>query len=224
MSNWYIASEENLEALQHYGVKGMKWGKRTEPIDKHRGGFSQSLDRGRVWGTTPLEREYLKSNGTKYRNLYSLDYQEAKDRANTIRDKRNNKVYNNGSEAGKKAGDYAIDRKIRIDAENRIEEARRKEREAKEKAAGGRKVSQEYLNEREYNSKTNNYFGQGSEKKTGGPTYMTTDKWGNTVRADSKEELDKINEQKKKDKKEEFKKKFKNLTDRIKNTAKGLGK
>lgn len=25
MSNWYIASEENIEYLAHYGVKGMKW-------------------------------------------------------------------------------------------------------------------------------------------------------------------------------------------------------
>lgn len=156
MSNWYIASEENLEALQHYGVKGMKWGKRTE-------GFRKGSNKGAEYGAD-------------------------------------------------------------LSAEARIKAHRIKENEAKEKAAGGRKVSQDYLNEREHNLKTNNYFGQGSEKKTGGPTYITKDKWGNTVRADSKEELDKINEQKKKDKKEELKKKFKNLTDRIKNTTKGLGK
>lgn len=130
MSNWYIASEENLEALQHYGVKGMKWGKRTE-------GFRKGSKNGAEYGAG-LNSKSIQVNPIGVKPI-------------TVKSESN-------------------------------------------------------------------------KKKTGGPTYITKDKWGNTVRADSKEELDKINEQKKKDKKEELKKKFKNLTDRIKNTAKGLGK
>lgn len=194
MSNWYIASEENLEALQHYGVKGMKWGKRTE-------GFRRGSKNGAEYGAG-LNSKSIQVNPIGVKPI----------------------MVKSGTEIPKSSKKISDDDKYRLSVEARIKAHQKKENEAKEKAAGGRKVSQEYLNEREHNLKTNNYFGQGSEKKTGGPTYITTDKWGNTVRADSKEELDKINEQKKKDKKEELKKKFKNLTDRIKNTAKGLGK
>lgn len=212
MSKFMIASEENQFALAHYGIKGMKWGKKTAPIDKTDGGYSRALSRGRIYGTDPLAREYVRSDGKKYRNLYDTDYKKAKDRADTIRDKRNNNAYNNGSEAGKRAGDYAADRKIRIDAENRMKEARRKEKEAKEKAAEGSKDKRESV---VINGKT---------YKVDGESYITKDNFGNTIRANSQAELDAINEKKRKDKKDRIKNNIKNLGQRIKNTAKGLKK
>lgn len=39
MSNWYIASEENIEYLSHYGIKGMKWGHKNKM-------FGKSLEKG----------------------------------------------------------------------------------------------------------------------------------------------------------------------------------
>lgn len=35
MSKWYIASEENIEYLAHYGVKGMKWkNRKRRPVNE----------------------------------------------------------------------------------------------------------------------------------------------------------------------------------------------
>ena len=144
MSNWYVASEENLEALQHYGVKGMKWKIRRT----HKAVGGESALSGFKYGENAAA---MVKQGMP---LYQEDVVPLKD---------------------------------------------------KEK-------------------RTSTYYSSKSKDKKWSPTYMTKDAYGHTITANSKAELDKINEQKKKDKKEELKKKFKNLTDRIKNTAKGLGK
>lgn len=173
MSNWYIASEENLEALQHYGVKGMKWGKRTEGIRK---GSKNGAEYGAGLNTKSIQVNPI---GVKPILVKS------------------------GTEIPKSSKNISDDDKYRLSAEARIKAHQLKENEAKEKAASANKNTQ---------------------SKKWSPTYMTKDAYGHTITANSKAELDKINEQKKKDKKEELKKKFKNLADRVKNTAKGLGK
>lgn len=46
MSRYFIASEENMRHLAHYGVKGMKWGKRNAPLAT--GGMALNLFGSRI--------------------------------------------------------------------------------------------------------------------------------------------------------------------------------
>ena len=53
MSRFMIASEENLYALKHYGVKGMKWGRKNKMFGK---GFEKGAKKSEdIWGHREVE-------------------------------------------------------------------------------------------------------------------------------------------------------------------------
>lgn len=66
MSNWFIASEENLEYLAHYGVKGMKWrhkiGRAFRNVFGDNGTTTESYHR---YGTFANDRQKITEPDTK---------------------------------------------------------------------------------------------------------------------------------------------------------------
>ena len=62
MSRFMIATEENMYALQHYGVKGMKWGHKNKRFGKGFEKFAEYYQAVRN-GTYCLQHE-LKKNHT----------------------------------------------------------------------------------------------------------------------------------------------------------------
>lgn len=178
MSKFMIASEENIEHLEHYGVKGMKWRQHKALY----GGAKNGAEYGAGLSTKPINVKPI--------NVKPITVKNASGSPSN---------YTNRS-TSKSSGPTVYTK----DANGKIVKVGEAVRDGA--VRGGQHSSKE------------------STAKKPSYGYATRDENGQLQYYSSKGEQHAANEKRKQAKKEKIKSKFKNLGERIKNTAKGLKK